>query len=512
MRHKPARIAFAALAAACLTAPLASQRSGDGQLEASCRATEATMPASCSCTVTKARAAGLSDAELTSLFKDDGRSQPVAQAKYSAFWQVKVQCIADATMAQMGISPGNPLPGVPAHMRPGAPLGNAPGAPARSSTPPVPASARIAAADNRCEVDGFADPGDVAICGDTGVFETRLVYDRALEAHPALLAQLKQRAEAIFAEAARGRTQRDRYDYVVAWDLASQAGPLVSVTGADGDTSRGRLAGSTALLWDAERGQMIAWEGVFGKGFWNGRIEREYCQALRARFAQMQAQSGEAFRQCPRLDALTISLVKKASGQHVLSFSAAPGVITGYATSALYDEIELPLDAALLAAVQPPYRAALGAPGATAAKAPALVDRLGTVVLGPPHFAQAPECVTEFYLQPTRIGNPGSIADIRALVERSPGLVMITGAGMLGSDDWRSGVVLDGHFVDLAEGAWDERLQRSTYSGAGMTIHYEERKGWAEPSNGGWGHGDLVVRAEGMTSRIPVLMQSWQCT
>lgn len=493
------------MAAIWAASPLASQGSGDAALEAACRATEVTEPGSCGCTITKAREVGVPDAALASLFRDDGHSDPVDQATYGKFWQVKAQCIAEATMARMGIGANNPLPGVPAHMRPGQPLGNAPVA------RPAP-SAALTANASTCAGSDFASPGDVVICGDTGVLETSLVYDRALEAHPALLSQLRQRAQTTFAEVSRGRTQRDRYGYVVAWNLASQAGSLVSVTGADGFTSRGRLGGSTALLWDAERGRMIAWEDVFGKGLWNGRVARDYCTALRVRFTQMEAQGGEAFRQCPQLDTLTTSLVEKPSGDRALSFSAAPGVITAYATSALYDEIELPLDAALLAAVQPPYRAALGAPAASAVAARTLLDRLGTVVLGPPHFAQAPECVTEFYLQPASIGNPGSIADIRALVERSPGLVMVTGAGMLGSDEWRSGVVLDGRFVDLAEGAWDERLQRSSYSGAGMTIHYEERRSWAEPSYGGWGHGDLVVRSEGEASRIPVLQQSWQCT
>lgn len=120
--------------AACLFAAgwamgaLASQGPDDAALEAACRATEMTAPDSCPCTIEKARGAGLENAELASLFKDDGHSQPVDQAKYGRFWQVKSQCIADATMAAMGISPGNPLPGVPANMRPGMPLGTPPAA------------------------------------------------------------------------------------------------------------------------------------------------------------------------------------------------------------------------------------------------------------------------------------------------------------------------------------------------------------------------------------------------
>jgi len=119
-----------------------SQTSSDAQLEASCRATEATMPDSCPCTITQSRAVGLSNSELASLFKDDGHSQPVDQAKYSLFWQVKSKCIADTMMANMGISANNPLPGIPESMRPQMPA-QAPGPvpnvpiPQMRSAPPV---------------------------------------------------------------------------------------------------------------------------------------------------------------------------------------------------------------------------------------------------------------------------------------------------------------------------------------------------------------------------------------
>ncbi|MEM7689657.1 MAG: hypothetical protein AAF291_11615 [Pseudomonadota bacterium] len=107
--------------AALAALPGHTQTSSASTLEAACRATEVTMPDSCPCTVTKARAAGVSDTQLASLFKDDGHSSPVPQAKYSAFWQVKSQCIADSMMASLGVSQGNPLPGLPAHMRPKMP-------------------------------------------------------------------------------------------------------------------------------------------------------------------------------------------------------------------------------------------------------------------------------------------------------------------------------------------------------------------------------------------------------
>ena len=117
--------------AAFVSAPAFSQSPADAALEASCRATEVTSPQSCPCTITKARAAGVNDEQLASLFKDDGHTSPVPPAKYSVFWQVKSQCIADAMMASLGVSPDNPLPGVPDYMRPKMPGANPP-----KSSPP----------------------------------------------------------------------------------------------------------------------------------------------------------------------------------------------------------------------------------------------------------------------------------------------------------------------------------------------------------------------------------------
>ena len=151
-------------------------------LEAACRATEVTEPDSCACTISKAREFGISDAALASLFKDDGHSQPVDQATYGSFWQVKAQCIADTTMARMGITPGNPLPGVPAHMRPGQPLGGAPAAPQQSARPAAPAHVENPA---QCDGGPFASHRDNVICGDTGVLETKLLNDRRLDQYPA---------------------------------------------------------------------------------------------------------------------------------------------------------------------------------------------------------------------------------------------------------------------------------------------------------------------------------------
>lgn len=197
-----------------------------------------------------------------------------------------------------------------------------------------------------------------------------------------------------------------------------------------------------------------------------------------------------------------------------MTFTALAYVAGSYAEGPY--QITIPIKGALLAAVREPYRASLGAPKGDAAidsdAVPRIVNRLGKVILGPPHLAQSPECVTEYYLSPDNIGNPRGIEDIRTLVDRSPRLLMVTDAGMLGSETWQNGIVLDDQFVELAQSPWDERARRHTYSSADMRIHYKPFEQWAEPSYGGWGYGELVVRTDGQTHRIPVLLQSWQCT
>lgn len=101
------------LAALCSTA---TAYADDAQLIRACQRTEVTAPDSCACTVAGARRAKVSDMAMASLFKDDAKSAPVDQSVYGRFWQVKAQCIAEATMAKLGISQDNPLPGVAAHM------------------------------------------------------------------------------------------------------------------------------------------------------------------------------------------------------------------------------------------------------------------------------------------------------------------------------------------------------------------------------------------------------------
>ncbi|MEM6266813.1 MAG: hypothetical protein AAF707_04755 [Pseudomonadota bacterium] len=386
--------------------PLASQNGGDAALDAACRSTEITAPASCPCTITKARAVGVSDEELGSLFKDDGHSNPVPQATYTRFWQVKSQCIADATMASLGITPGNPLPGVPANMRPGMPLGGsgpmtarpsgpeprpssqrigtAPGYPAPAASQPRPQQARrdlqptpqtstrrdLQVGPNRrdlaggqCDGDGFGGANDVIVCGDTGVLETKLIYDSKLDQYPELVRVLKRKANATFQDLSKGRTRRDRYAYIVTWNLSAAKEPLISVSGSDGDTSRGRLVGADTVLWDNNRQREIAWSDVFEPAVWNGRLRRDYCAKIRALKAERNEVQFASQDRCPELSELSVALSKGDAGEPVLRFWGATGVVASYANSAFYDGIALPIEGSILAAVKAPYRELFGATG-----------------------------------------------------------------------------------------------------------------------------------------------------
>lgn len=104
-RRMAAYLPLATLALLGAATPAVPQAAQGGELVALCQRGEAAVPQSCGCTVDRARQAGVGEAELRSLLTDDGKRRPVAQSTYSRFWQLKIQCISEATMA------GLPRPG-----------------------------------------------------------------------------------------------------------------------------------------------------------------------------------------------------------------------------------------------------------------------------------------------------------------------------------------------------------------------------------------------------------------
>lgn len=128
--------------------------------------------------------------------------KPVPQATYSKFWQIKSQCIADAMMASLGVSQGNPLPGVPANMRPGMPL---PGSAPQSAPPARAPSPRQA----------FNPPPPPALATPPSVATARPPAKPDLAAAEANIAMLRGNAYEYVEEDG----QRHRYDFPAGTDL-----------------------------------------------------------------------------------------------------------------------------------------------------------------------------------------------------------------------------------------------------------------------------------------------------
>ncbi|MEM6858227.1 MAG: hypothetical protein AAF559_10175 [Pseudomonadota bacterium] len=475
-----------------------SQTSSDAALEAQCRATEATMPDSCPCTITKARAAGVNDTELQSLFKDDGQSEPVDQGKYGLFWQVKSQCMADSMMASLGVSQGNPLPGIPAHMRPQMPGAMpavpspapqaAPAAPAMSPAPaPAPAAptgsgASIQSAstqpDDMCGKHGFSGSDDIVICRDVGFLPTQLAYHQSLDQYPELLSVLKGKAQDIFDELAQYATTRERYVYIVSFNAPSVHGRLMSVNGADGDTSRGRITGASKTLWDTELGREVEWTDIFEASEWNGSVRREYCDRLYEVRRQEANKGNHTTNNCPELSRLSPVLARTDDGQTAIDFWGATGVVAGYANSAFYDGLRVPLDATLLRGVKAPYREALGANAAIAAT-PAAAPSTSSMQarLSPIKGVLYGEIQSndDFYLLPPGRLPLETVAKFdRVLNQYKPILFMTLYDGGDGSAG-RS-LILDGRQHNLKQIGHSADYKTQTYSDGNVTVRIEMGK------------------------------------
>ncbi|MEM9085451.1 MAG: hypothetical protein AAGB23_05965 [Pseudomonadota bacterium] len=414
MKLKSASITASAFAA-LVAFPSYAQNSGDEQLEASCRATEVTMPDSCPCTITKSRQAGIDDNELASLFKDDGHSQPVDQGKYSRFWQVKSQCMADSMMASLGVSSGNPLPGVPEHMRPQLP-GAAPAPSSAAPTPASPAPARStapASATPRAAAPASAPavPQSVAPTSSAGalsaiastttvktnsagieVVDTKYTlqgsdyyfgYEKALEALPGVVELARERVNEDLTtlleyDGPSGRSYRDeQHTY---WQSGTKVGRLTPLI-ASGYTNN-RPAGQFlyAGLYDTELNREISWSDVFGSSAWNGQIREHWCAGLSAeRFAK---DTWEYNTTCPDFDRIIIDFEKQDDGSLHLSFSALNGEAGSYAEGPYL--VEVPLTAKLLSAIRPTYRGAFS--GFAPSEKQPLIQRAGRQHYPAPHY------------------------------------------------------------------------------------------------------------------------------
>lgn len=379
-------VAASAICAIGLTAPVASQGSKDAALEAACRSTEVTAPESCPCTITAARKAGLNDTELASLFKDDGHSQPVDQAKYGRFWLVKSQCIADATMANLGITSGNPLPGVPANMRPGMPLPG--GAPQRARPAPGPATTLAPAPAPAIASAGVAGlartTGETQESGTTFVTTTYTLqgsdfvfsYEKALDAIPGLVERARAMAEDDLARlleydepADPGAVNRD--SQTLGWARGRTLQRLWPVFATGFTQNRPQSQFRAATLVDGDLKREIAWTDVFEPRVWNGVMREHYCAGLDAeRLVRGTWQGAPA---CPDFDKLLIDFVPADDGSLALDFTALAYIAGSYAEGPY--EVRVPLTATLLNAVRPAYRDAFA--GVVPSREQPLIKRAG---------------------------------------------------------------------------------------------------------------------------------------
>lgn len=516
--------ALSALAALPLASQAIGQGSPDAALEAACRATEVTAPDSCPCTVAKAREVGLSDKEMASLFKDDGHSQPVDQAKYTRFWQVKSQCLVDTTMAAMGVSAANPLPGIPANMRPKSPGTPAPPPSAQPATSTNPAALPVAKPVARSQASLTVEPG-VRISRSVSKnswderttvyekyafpnFDFEFNYDTVVRDTPALFERAKGFAQKQLPQWRESYSDNSAIRQSVNTSVGT-AGSLdrlltIGVTGWTNNKPQGQFL--DAFVWDAELDREITWSDVFDAGIWNGKIRRDYCAGLQAE--RRERGTAEYSSGCPQFDDLLIEFAFSDAGELQLSFTALAYVAGSYAEGPYI--VKLPIDDAVKAGVKEPYRALMGASGS--AGTIALRDRLSDIVLGKPNYPQPPDCATEIFLAPNRIGSPQGIEDIRKLVERSPGRVFVQSAGMLDGDWYGAGVILDGRFLKLEETKTASADSGYDYRADDLIVDYVSAKEFAEVSYGGWGYGTLVITYKGQTERIPALLQAWQCT
>lgn len=112
--------------AGMLSVAAANEGENDAGLEAQCRRTETTIPASCGCTVARGRAAGLNDRQLASMFRDDGKSDPLPPALYEKFWLKKIECLGEATNFSVPPVPPPPVGQAKAKVAPSADAAIAP--------------------------------------------------------------------------------------------------------------------------------------------------------------------------------------------------------------------------------------------------------------------------------------------------------------------------------------------------------------------------------------------------
>jgi hypothetical protein len=198
---------------------------------------------------------------------------------------------------------------------------------------------------------------------------------RIVELASLLDVQLEQRREELAGEAAAARREArqdgfpyNKHSYTAEWKVVADLPEWLSLS-ADVATYTGGAHGNytvESLVWDKknERSfdpiELFASPKALGEAFGDRICEALDRQRAERREAPIEEESDDEFDQCPEIDELEILL--GSSNRRTfnrLTVYAGPYVAGPYAEGAY--EVDLNVDAALLDAVKPEYRAAFSA-------------------------------------------------------------------------------------------------------------------------------------------------------
>lgn len=226
-----------------------------------------------------------------------------------------------------------------------------------------------------------ANPQPGKLESKTGLLSWEVSWPAEVSAYPPLVAMIRGPAEKDKAEyeksAREDREEREKsgfpwngaYEYSVGVEVAGDTPRLLSLARSHYEFSGGAHPnhGTDAILWDREGWREIKVAELFSEGekAFADLFTKSFCDALDAQRRENRGNEplGDAddpFEKCPAFDELAIIPTgEKGKPMTTLLFHADPYVAGPYAEGD-YD-IELPVSAAMIAALKPEYRASFAA-------------------------------------------------------------------------------------------------------------------------------------------------------
>jgi hypothetical protein len=386
------------------------------------------------------------EAELRSLLTDDGKRRPVAQSTYSRFWQLKIQCISEATMA-----------GLP---RPGAGQATALPPPVLPPVAPGAVQARVAAGP------GARTPIPLTVERPTGTDRHDRIFYFTPDQTRAMLTALE------------GTTWRRTFG---------------SVDSRDGETATYQFLPGRVVI---ERGSRhtIRHRAIVSDEPGYSQTDRD---GIPANLNGMFGGYSGPLRVQPYL-----VLADEQFGQDGfwLGYWGGNRAYVGYSyrSDQLYQIDEMVLIAGTPKPFDPQTVAASPAPSVAASSRP-LAERIGTFVAYPSVLGQQGGCDVTYFRPTTAINSPRQLAAIKGKIP----LPIYLATNMMSATREVGAIQFDGRDVLLE--AQGERAWR----GAGMTIRYQSTDSYTPNNYGlGYGAGQLIVEANGETAQFRVLSLS----